>query len=237
MMNPASHTLLPSLTRLPITKWGDALRSFSTAGGLEDTLQTILRHRDALEHVARASFFHATGGYKLVLVSSGYDAPEVRLHIWPTGSHVTRDHNLYTAHNHKWDFASYIINGAFLKTVFAEETVGAPLHDLFHYDSPVRGEQYTCRRIGPRCLRELLALRLGAGNSYTQVADVLHTFTPSETTPSITLFARTSYHPVSYTRVYVPLGHHPIVDFPTGPPPLTSHEVEELANLVLGLIQ
>ena len=227
--------ILATVAELPLSGWRAVLAEFCGSGEWRQPLEALLHQEEQLDRIAGTSFFHPTGGYKLILASGGYDGPEIRLHVWPTGSKVERDHNLHTAHNHKWSFASYVLHGAFVERIFIEAPEGAePNYDRYCYDSPVRGKQYESRLVGPRRLEEAFCTPMTAGTAYSQSSHLLHTFVPADTGLAATLFVRTRYLPVSHTDVYVPRGQQAVLDQPSGPARLQKSDVIELIALTLG---
>ena len=72
-----------------------------------------LRHSpEALEEVARRSYWHSNGFAKIVLDAD--DDPEgrkLRLHIWPAATDGESPRGESDPHGHRWDFASSVLVG------------------------------------------------------------------------------------------------------------------------------
>jgi len=225
------EALLATLRQLPHDRWPSLLDQFCSSGDLQAHLNDVLLDGNKLDEMTRKSFYHPTGGYKLVLASDGYDGPELRLHIWPTGSNIGREHNSYSVHNHKWSFASRIVRGSFMEQIFIESTDAAnESYDRYKFDSRVRGEEYESAFVGRRFLTRLFCGPLLAGAAYEQSSETLHSFQPSTESLSVTLFARTRYI-ASHTDVYVPAGRHIILDS-QGPNRIDAAMMRQLLDLV-----
>jgi len=231
-MSVTAETLLSSLSRLPLADWRSELMQFRSSDDLRAYLAALLSDSNALDEMARASFYHPTGGFKLVLASHGYDGPELRLHIWPQGAKVERDHNMYSVHNHKWSFASLVLHGTMAEQIFSESFDATEwLYDRYRFGSRVRGGEYESVLVGPRYLKELFCTTIPAGTAYTQASETLHNFQPAGETLAMTLFARTAYA-ASHTDVFVPSGAHVVLDG-NGPERIlraTAGELLELAR-------
>ncbi|MGH9952553.1 MAG: hypothetical protein ACRD5J_13075, partial [Nitrososphaeraceae archaeon] len=72
----------------------------SAAGRLSTTIEKILTNSSTFERIARDSFLHVNGVYKIVLAKATYQDPEVRLHIWENGINLPGGSNYEHIHNH-----------------------------------------------------------------------------------------------------------------------------------------
>lgn len=228
-MTPDS--VLSELTARPLKEWPAELAGLCRSGELKAWLAALLRDDEELDRITRASFYHPTGAFKLTLASRGYDGPEMRLHIWTHGSRIEGEHNLYSVHNHKWSFASYVVQGTFQEQIFGESAEETELaYDRYRFDSAVRGKEYQTTLVGRRFLSELFSAPIDAGTAYLQSREALHSFQPADERLSITLFVRTAYR-ASHTDVYVPAGERVVLDG-AEPKRLSRATVSELTALV-----
>ena len=108
-------------------------------------LASLMDDARACEEVARKSVVHPNGFYKIVLLAPASATYQLRLHVWSTPVGTRGD-----IHNHRWDFASWIIKGAFTQELFrvSGDDGQAVNHLIWQSDcseGPVGFVQSTCK--------------------------------------------------------------------------------------------
>lgn len=159
-------------------------------------VQTLLANVGAnhhlIEEIAKKSYWHNTGIFKLVLWKPEGNLPEVRIHIWSDRSRNFSATHVDSIHNHRWNFASNILVGSFLKEIFETTEEEPKDHQHFQFESQGRGQPNKVTQIGNVKLRTIFTGVISSGNSYYLDSRMLHRITPIANTVSATLFAASS---------------------------------------------
>ncbi|MFF1766655.1 hypothetical protein [Streptomyces sp. NPDC058249] len=145
-------------------------------GWLRDHLMTAAKDRALLSDTL--CYRHPNGFYKMKLLSPGVDSWALRVHVWD------RPVAQSDVHDHRWDFASYIVSGELLEAQFAldRDAGSTPVFELAKNTSG----QYRYTPDGVGRIRETSRTRRAAGESYTLDHRVLHRADPSAGYPVIT---------------------------------------------------
>lgn len=194
-----------------------ALEQFGN-GDLVKALRWLTDDEGELEVLARRSYFHGNGFYKIpLLVGKSF---VFRLHVWEAG--VYAEENL---HSHRWPFASFVAAGSLVSEYW---------EDSFSTDSRAypeliyRGKNESLDSVGECKVQRRESVTHVAGESYWMNADNLHRIVGHGHGTSVTLMA----HPIetrSWSRNIVLDGRIP----DAVPSYLTSQELRRVLALVI----
>jgi hypothetical protein len=137
------------------------------------------------ERVAANSYLHENGFYKLVLADSGTPPFKLRLHSWlrwRTDDEIVREN----IHNHRWNFATVLVRGAYTFQQFVVRPGGQTYHK-YNYSSPGGTGAYCMEYVGSQDLVKVLDMRLGSRCSYEINHTVLHRAVQDENDALLTL--------------------------------------------------
>jgi hypothetical protein len=153
-----------------------------------------------LDALLERSCRHPNGFYKLVLSHSGFDSPELRLHVWPPDAPNLRSQDI---HNHPWDFCSKVLAGGIRIDYYRTALAGIP---HLEYESPVapRGSPHVFVDRGIKNLAHKEVVTLAHGDAYFCPYNQLHSVTPNEGQCTVTLFVRMPYRRLK-TKIFRPL--------------------------------
>lgn len=180
---PASTALLTDLSVLDPTRATApklrtaARRSLRRRPHLvRDRLAFLRSHSEALERLARHSYWHSNGFAKIRVVRG--EAFSVRLHVWGAGEVCPGD---VDPHSHRWDFASWIAAGPGIdETIFREvagpASDGAVEHLRFEYGR--NDTQGRLRSPRPAALLRTGVRRHRIGDVYGCAVGTVHTVSP-----------------------------------------------------------
>lgn len=87
----------------PLSHLALLLGEHCTLEKVNDLVVNLLQNPNSLTDIANRSYQHGNGFAKIVLLDHDY---KLRLHIWLDDSYSEQN-----IHNHRWDFASYILYG------------------------------------------------------------------------------------------------------------------------------
>jgi hypothetical protein len=214
--------LINRLDTEPLTD--DYLDDISTSSLLSLLAATGHFGIDAHTRIARNSYVHTNGFYKVVLHRNPASDRALRLHVWPP--EIFDNANI---HDHKWRFISRVLYGGFLEERF--QLVAGDDWDVFRYDrrgSSHRGLGLEVERlalIGSSGISTLGRLEHVAGSSYAMPLEMLHR-THATGRGAITLVVTdkpTTDPPVA--RVLAPHGKYPA---DLAPRSLTAREIGNL---------
>ncbi|WP_157901081.1 hypothetical protein [Streptomyces davaonensis] len=162
----------------------------SGSNDLEPTLSAVCDSGRLREHLLisakeRASladtlcYRHPNGFYKMKLMSPGADSWSLRVHVWD------RPVPPSDAHNHRWNFASFVASGTLLETRFdLERDQGdTPVHRL----SKDASGTYHYAPDGVGRVRVTRTIRREAGQAYMLDHRVLHRADPDGRHPVVTV--------------------------------------------------
>lgn len=92
-------------------------------------ISECLTNPSTLDAALQAAQVHPNGFYKCKLKSSrnGY---ALRLHLWKPASLRSPATQLSNIHNHRWDFASYVLEGHYVHETFVRDPAG---EKYFHH--------------------------------------------------------------------------------------------------------
>jgi hypothetical protein len=132
-------------------------------------LRTILASDERLADIASRSYRHANGFDKIVLSTDRSTGEKLRLHVWwPTDGAFEEN-----IHNHRWDFATYILSGGYRTDFFLRSHTGRRLFE-YRYRPVGAEEHYSLEPRGRVALEQVYSAVLSAGTSYTLDGGVLH---------------------------------------------------------------
>jgi hypothetical protein len=146
-------------------------------------IHLILKDSDAMEAVRKASYFHQNGFHKIVLLSMKNF--KLRLHHFGAGAHIPMEN----IHDHRWPFASTILNGKLRMDLFEVNNEAAHGEDLIHYryDSDKSTGSYTTTLMGLTKLIRYERKVYEAGSSYLMTTKELHRIINKPGDESITM--------------------------------------------------
>jgi hypothetical protein len=139
-------------------------------------LHDLAADRAAVAEIAKRSYWHPNGFAKIVLHTSVEPEFRIRLHVWPESE--TPSHGESNPHSHRWEFASYLLEGTGMHMVeFAEAVEGG---------KPYRRHRYGTDPADPAALAadgEVHLKRRGvphvhSGDVYTCDTSIVHTVRP-----------------------------------------------------------
>jgi hypothetical protein len=149
-------------------------------------VSAVAADRQQLVRCAELSYRHALGFDKLVLVRAE-PAFTLRMHVWWPHRKRVAEH----IHNHRFSFASAIVQGTLEVSEFAAGQ-GSP---VMAYRESVAGvdRDWELRQLGHANVRLVARARLNAGSRYVLTADMLHQArVPAEEMMTVTLFLETA---------------------------------------------
>jgi len=145
----------------------EKLQSFGKAGTIQ-ALQEILRNNTKLEDVAKRSYLHGNGFYKIILEDN--DVYRLRLHIWlPTS---LAEENI---HDHRWHFASTILSGTMESEVWEDAVPGGgELLDEYLYVGKTTTEDAHVKYMGKSRISLRERVVHNTGDAYYMMSNVMH---------------------------------------------------------------
>ena len=145
---------------------------------------------------APSSYQHDNGFIKIPLARSIASGASIRLNIWlPVLA------NMENIHDHRWDYASYVICGHLLEKQFCNSP-GGDLYQLFQYVPRGDSNAYALARLGQRKLVEIQTEQINAKRLYVRPHSLLHSITPAVNLLTATL--QITFNPIeaNYSNVY-----------------------------------
>lgn len=167
--------------------------------GLAGYLDYLITNDDEMSALARRSYIHGNGFYKIPLVTS--PTHTVRIHIWR--GDCAAEENLHT---HRWPLASAVVHGTLTAEYWADDTSrnGIVYNELMYRNKEDEPTLLGECRIRLEETREHLA-----GEHYWMMADKLHRIVNVGKGLTITLMMR-PINTRSWTRL-IPFGN-PVPD-------------------------
>lgn len=152
----------------------EIVRNLGQSHQLITLLKLILDDPEQLDQVASQSYIHYNGFDKLVLLSSTSPQYKLRLHVWwPSPDQSVTTENI---HNHRWDFSSIILIGAYRKQEYQLSDEGVETYS-YRYFSPKGQDHYSMDFLDIKKLTCTLDEFMTAGTSYTLPHTILHRIT------------------------------------------------------------
>jgi hypothetical protein len=149
---------------------GDGLKLLSASHDVVRLLSALRNDPKRLASAASRSYLHANGFLKIALLAG--ECFKLRLHLWmPSGSSLAQNNE--DIHNHRWDFASHMLAGAYRYQEFAPAADGTP-YFAYSYRSPKSGSFYPLQAHGTEHLQCIFDAIIQPRTSYTLRAEVLH---------------------------------------------------------------
>ncbi|MEU1853401.1 hypothetical protein ABZ499_30090 [Streptomyces sp. NPDC019990] len=206
----------------------DGLSAVIRARVFPRLVRDIMSDEARFAEMARRSVWHPNGFAKIVLLA----APDyrLRLHAW-RGAAVAAPEVQENVHNHRWDFATTIVAGAYWHQEFRAAEDGDA---FFGYRYVAAGDRrsYRLTPVGARALRRVFAARLPQGARYTMSSEVLHKVVPDFTEPAVSLVLEGPHRPTE-VDVYAEneLGLAPVVPFVPLTAQVLAHQLAAVASL------
>lgn len=141
------------------------LKDFA-AERLEATLRNLLSQKESMQMIARNSYKHGNGFYKLVLAET--EDFKLRLHVWEEGQ--AAEENI---HEHRWHFASTILYGQ-LQSEAYEESFSPQAKSYREYVYQTQNGRAHKMELGPCRLQCTASSVRQRGDSYSMKPGVLH---------------------------------------------------------------
>ncbi|WP_432100348.1 hypothetical protein [Streptomyces sp. WAC 04229] len=206
----------------------DGLSAVLAARVFPRLVQDILDDEARFATVARRSVWHPNGFAKIVLLT----APDyrLRLHAW-RGAGVAAPEVQENVHNHRWDFATTIVTGAYWHQEF-QAAEGGETFFGYRYQAAGDRRSYQLVPVGDRDLRCIFAARLPQGARYTMSNKVLHKVVPDFAESAVSLVLEGPPLPTE-VDVYAQneLGLAPVVPFVPLTPEALGHQLTAVASL------
>lgn len=149
---------------------GEGLRQLSANDDVVRLLSALRNDSQRLAFAASRSYLHANGFLKIALLAG--DCFKLRLHLW-LPSEVRVAQSAEDIHNHRWDFASHMLVGAYRYQEFAPTADGIP-YLAYSYRSPENGSFYPLHACGTEHLQCVFEATIQPRTSYALRAEVLH---------------------------------------------------------------
>ncbi len=205
----------------------------SGSDDLEPTLSAVCGSGRLREHLLasakeRASlsdtlcYRHPNGFYKMKLLSPGEDSWSLRVHVWD------RPVPPSDAHNHRWDFASFVASGTLLETQFDLDRDGSDT-PVFRLSKDTAGT-YHYTPDGTARVRATRTVRREAGQTYTLDHRVLHRADPDGRHPVVTVVLQG--RDLTGTTTVVPAEHRTQRAATTAVTRLGGDDIADLMELV-----
>jgi hypothetical protein len=185
------HTLGPS-EEGDFEQLGHALSPFRNGAQVCNLLKVVLNDPEALKMIAAKSYGHVNAFDKIVLLSSSTPPYKLRLHIWwPIPEELARAKEGFRTHDHRWNFSSVILCGAFRVEQFevTAEDHGLEMH-RYHYIAADDKDYYTMDYLGQAKIECTLDAVMRRGDYYTLSHKVQHRITSNRQSITATLFLR-----------------------------------------------
>ncbi|WP_328875993.1 hypothetical protein OHT76_41220 [Streptomyces sp. NBC_00287] len=174
----------------------EALSVVARPSAFPRLIYAITRDEDRFSGVVHRSVVHPNGFVKIVLLSTvDY---RLRLHVWRENGTAPMEFQ-ESIHNHRWDFASTILAGAYRHQEYQLSETGEPFLE-YRYQPAEDRRSYTLVPVGNRTLRCVFDARLAQGTGYSMTSVVLHRVVPDLAHPTVSLVLEGPHQP---TRVKV----------------------------------
>lgn len=158
------------------------LAAFARKTPLKEICSEISRSPDLLRQVARTSYRHPNG-FDIIGIWRDHDDARIKLDVW-----WENDTDWGWIHNHRFDFSSYVIEGALQSRHYlATEPTDENGVDVYRLSAPQRSDEIIPTRKGI-----LLAWEgsIPAGGSYDIDCNMFHQATGTEGMVTVTLVAQ-----------------------------------------------
>ncbi len=153
---------------------GSQFRSFVLDGAARRRVIHLLEDDAAFAECSASSYRHFNDFDKLVLAELGGS----RRLVWHQWADPT-DESTAEAHNHRWDFVSYVAAGTLDSTEYLIESAeGSGTHVQNSYQSPNGSETYTLEFVRAAELRATRRASYSAGSFYFQPYAAVHLARP-----------------------------------------------------------
>ena len=130
-----------------------------------------------LHAMAKQSYIHANGFYRISFPAAQSIPARIRFHIWPIAHRVPRASDIPDAHNHKWAFASRILAGGLSHDILK---VRLGYGDVDHFRHIDMGGRYELRVAGQATL-DLVGVEVtAAGTIYSMDSATVHRVFPAQ---------------------------------------------------------
>lgn len=184
----SSLTMLQTATTTCDDQPERILQELIRNGLVRRVLEEVESDAALLDQLTKHSYWHSTGIFKLVLWKPQGNTPEVRIHIWSQRSRDFSATHVDSIHNHRWDFASQILTGSFVKELFITESTDNNDHQQFRFESQGRGQPNRITHVGDVSIKTSFKTTIDRGRNYFLNSRTLHRITPSTNDTSATLF-------------------------------------------------
>jgi hypothetical protein len=163
----------------------DAVNEIGRPGNLSRLLTQLMADRNRLMACAARSYHHANNFLRLVLLAGSDPSWKLRLHLWwPDEQHrARRDEHI---HNHRWDFATTLLEGSYRAQEFLPE--GAMDMYRYMYFSAEGGRTFRLVPNGRGTVRQVQDTLFLQGSSYTISHRVMHRVISESDDLTATLF-------------------------------------------------
>jgi hypothetical protein len=174
------------------------------------------------------AYNHENGFEKLTLGADPSTGTLLRAHFWGRMDDETLLRVAGNLHNHRWNFASMVLQGELRVAKFVESSVG---DEFNHYQYwPESGDELEF--IGRSRLEQSSVGYYGAGTKYHEPADEIHHASPLAGSDTVTVMARSASQR-TYADVYTREARPEMVDtFSPLPVSRVSHLLGELNDLI-----
>jgi hypothetical protein len=150
-------------------------------------VREVLRGAAALASTAERACLHDNGFYKVPLISDPDERFSIRLHVWKRAA-LPSDTEDVDVHNHRWDFATKVLQGAYVSRTYRDSAVGKQVSKQRCWSS-AGSSDYRVESEGAGHVELLEEVIRGVGSVYVLRSRVLHQVVPVEV-PTVTMMVR-----------------------------------------------
>ena len=158
-----------------------ALRQLRLFADLREVVKDLTSSQEMVGRLASISQRHDNGFDKIVLYSSPLTRMKLVLHVWRPDA--PGDDNI---HNHRWDFASIVLQGQLQCELYELDRSGAS-YLAFSYESPGKGGAYMLQPTGTCSAVKRASLSIAKLSTYSWGYPLLHRAYGTGSTRTVTL--------------------------------------------------
>lgn len=196
-----------------------------------DTLLFSLRNKIDVTELAKNSYKHDNGFFKLTLFDTIDKKYKVRIHYW--ANPFLDSPKLQNIHNHRFGFFSLILKGELQNRTWIVSNSDGIKCGHFKYLPRMGEKTYSLAYTKDICLSDKGIAKYGVGDIYHMSSQELHTI-GINTNSVVTLFLEERSRITEYADVYSL--RYPKKDFPIDSPSLSPEQYKETISKILLLI-
>jgi hypothetical protein len=161
-------------------------------------LSLLQQDMAAVEELARKSYLHENGFYKLTILDNPIGRIRMRLHLWSANVNVSSVENI---HNHRFNYFSHLLAGTLLNKIWKITLRGAEFKRYKYYPRLLE-QSYALDYCGESRLENVQETKYRIGDTYWMDAREFHTVNVEPGTDALTLFVEDRSNLRSYADVF-----------------------------------